>query len=179
MNRNLFSRVGGIFFEKEEESIDQNFLNELKGMQDIPEVNVEMINEELLTIKNIYEQNNVSDLSKSIFKVDEMKSVLPDNLPNDAKKSSVEGTMKLFGLDKEEVVNDANNRTLILKGVGENIANETIKIIEESQEEIQNLENQINNLKIKITERKKLQENQDKIISDEIVKIDNILIFIK
>lgn len=180
---NFLKSLGKVFVESEESgNFSPEYLAQLESLQQqsIPEieVNIEAI-EGLLTIEEIYKQNNVADLAKTIYKVEEIKSVLPNNLPNDAKKSSVEGMMKVSGLDKDQVIVDAENRIAILNSVDDMLGKETLEKIESNQAKITELENQINELNTQIINAKKLKEEQEATISSEIEKINKIIEFIK
>lgn len=143
------------------------------------DINVQTNIENITQPDEIYLQNNLADKSKSIFKIEEIKSVLPETLPNQAKKDSVIGMMKVSNLALEEVLNDAEQRKVILNGTLQKFTDETISMVEGCETEIKELENRINSLREKITSRKKSQEDQEEIINNEIKKIQSIVEFIQ
>ena len=171
----------------------KNFLfeseNSYDNLVDLPineEVYVEENTQELevnisnvTSIEDIYKSVNMEDLSKSIYKVEEIKGVLPNTLPMATKKESVLGMMQVSGVSIEEVFNDFNNRNSVLKSALESFSNETIQIVESNSKQIYLLEEEINKLKENINSRKLEQEQQEKIINDEIEKINSIAEFIK
>lgn len=177
----FLNKLGDALFEKQEvfpytsslSNLDtENILN-----NQIPiEVNVQM--EGLLTISQIYEQNAKSDVSKTIYKIEELKNALPKELSDVMKKSTVENTLPIIQLTKEEVITDGNERIDILNAVLNKITEETLSIIDKHDSEIQSLEEQINNLKNQTLERQKLQEEQSLTIKNEVQKIKEILTFI-
>lgn len=177
----VLDRMKNLLVENDNSDMSEvDFENLLKQTTPQPQIdiNINVQMEGLLTIQDIFEQNNIADLSKSIYQVQKLKDVLPANLPNESKKTSVEGTMQLFQLNKDEVVSDGNNRVDILNAIASKITEETMNILKTSNTEIENLLAQINELKTKMQDRQKLQEEQDKIIQSEIGNIKDILTFI-
>lgn len=127
---------------------------------------------------DIYAAANLTDLSKSIFKVDEIKKVLPASMTEETKKQSVIGMMQVSNITVEEVVNDANARTEALLGTLQKSTNETEEIIASGELEIKSHEAEIEALKARIEERKKIQEDQNKVINAELEKVNSIKGFI-
>ncbi|MNI84955.1 hypothetical protein D3C73_1419040 [compost metagenome] len=74
---------------------------------------------------------------------------------------------------------DADKRSQILSGALQKFTDETVNIIEQGQGEIAELEEKINSINEKITARKKSQDDQEKVVTDEINKINSIVNFIK
>lgn len=134
---------------------------------------------EINTVDDICKAYGSIDMEKSIYKVEEIKKVLPNSLPSAAKKESVLGMMKVSDITVEEVLEDAKIRKSMLNEVKDDFSKETINIIEESQREIQEHDKRINELKESINKRTLNQEKQEKIIEDELKKIDEISNFIK
>lgn len=179
------SKFKKLFIEDEADALAdvQEYLQS-QGLQSTPEVQVSDIEikcdaSELVSIATIYEENELVDYESSIYKVDQIRNVLPKDLPKEAKKESVLGMMQVTGLSLDIVLADAEIRKNILTTVDEKFNNETNKIIENSTNEIAELEERINTLKSIITERKKTQEQQSEILSNEFDKIDEIIKFIK
>jgi hypothetical protein len=160
--------------------------NELKNQfneeQDIqPQVKVEIDEsslEGIITINEIYEQSNLNDLSKSIFRVKSFSEALPDTLTTEAKRQSVLGILAASDLNVEELKEDAYLRIEAINSVMEQFSNSTDNIIEDGNEEIKRLQEQIESIKEKINSRQLLQENQMKLVNDEINKIKNIVEFL-
>lgn len=161
-----------------QEYLQSQGLSSISEVQ-IPDVEIKCNTSELISIETIYEENELVDYESSIYKVDQIRNVLPKDLPKEAKKESVLGMMKVTGLSLDVVLTDAEIRKNILTTVNEKFNNETNKIIENSTNEIAELEERINSLKSIITERKKTQEKQSEILSNEFDKIDEIIKFIK
>ena len=75
----------------------------------IPKINSVLDNFKTL-IADIYSNMNL-DVNKSIFKIEELKSTLPGNLPTETKKQTVLGMLPVVGLELDNVVQAANRRT--------------------------------------------------------------------
>lgn len=133
---------------------------------------------ELVSTDDIYMAADLTNMSKSIFKVDEIKKVLPSSMTEETKKQSVIGMMQVSGITVEEVVNDANLRTDALLATLEESSCETSNIIADGEARIAQYQEEIKALKESIEQRKKLQEEQNKIINSELEKINSIKEFI-
>jgi len=180
---NFLGKVGKLFVESNGgDEIDYKSLNSFQGLPlDIPELDVEvnMNVTKTVSVEEIYKDNELGDLSNSIFKVEEIKVVLPENLPTVSKKSAVIGMMGVSHLKLEDVLADAEKRTSILTAALKKFSDETCNNVIENEEKIVDLESQINELKEKNIERKKYQEDQEIVIEIENKKIQSIVDFIK
>lgn len=181
MAKGIFGKIGGLFVETGEdtESVDYSQLESLTNVSQQNEISVNVNVTKTVSVEEIYAENELSDLSASILKVEEIKSVLPDNLPNDAKKSSVIGMMGVSHLKVEDVLIDADKRISTLNGALKQFTDETITEVTTNEDKIAELENQINELKEKNIERKKSQEDQELIVNTEVKKIQSIVTFVK
>lgn len=160
--------------EEPEIDLDESYLEE---PEEIVDVNVESVSQDTL-IDDIYNNNDLSDLSRSIFKVEQLINSLPKEMPNETKKATVLTILSSFNLTVDEMIEDGNNRSSIIRSalktiVEENeavIANNNI-IIEEKKKEIQELEkdNANRDLTIKKTDDK---------IEIELNRISDLLTFI-
>jgi hypothetical protein len=87
-------------------SIPQELLN-----IEVPNVSVNIDTKNVLAIEDIYENANLSDKEKSVYKVEEIKNSL-GSLPKDSMKAATLGMMTVVKLTAEEVQVDAANRTI-------------------------------------------------------------------
>lgn len=183
MSKGFGSKLKGFFVEEENSydqlvgSVDYDFQNEtVEEVETFVNTGASVNN--VSSIKDIYNIGNMGDLSKSVYKVEEIKSVLPNALPTNAKKESVLGMMKVSNLTVSDVQIDTENRKNILNSVLENFTKDTQELTLENENEIKELEKRINDLKESINVRNVEQEQQEKIIKDELNKIDSIVEFI-
>jgi hypothetical protein len=133
----------------------------------------------VINIEDTYQENQLADKTKSIFKIQEVKNVLPENLPTEALKQSVQGVLGVSGLNVEDLLTDADTRITILDAALQKITDETNIIVSNSEESIEKLEEKINILKEAINNRKKLQEDSEAIVNTEKQNIQSIIDFLK
>ena len=162
--------------QKELRSISEEPQQTTIEIQDIPE---DMLLEDVITVEEVYEKFGLTQMETSIFKVDEFLSVLPKELPNDAKKTSVLGILSASGLSLDSLLNDATSRQSALLSTFDAFTNETNSIVDTKKAEIEDLEQKIDQLKTEINDRKKAQESQEDIVMKEKEKIQNIVNFIQ
>jgi hypothetical protein len=103
-------------------SIPQELLN-----IEVPNVSVNIDTKNVLAIEDIYENANLSDKEKSVYKVEEIKNSL-GSLPKDSMKAATLGMMTVVKLTAEEVQVDAANRTEALLQALTQYSNETARI---------------------------------------------------
>lgn len=182
---NLFEKLGLVEKEEEKRQLSaEELLSEINGETqedyteevEIPE---DMTLENVLTVDQIYDSFELSDKSASIFKVNEFASVLSKDLTTEAKKASVLGILTVSGLNVDNLISDADNRTRALENTRISFEEETKSIISDKESEITSLEQRIDELKAEISKRKKEQEQQDQIIEEEKQLIEKTLKFIQ
>lgn len=126
------------------------------------DVNTDNVSQDNL-IADIYNQNDLSDLSKSIFKVEELMNSLPKEMPDATKKATVLSILTSFNVTVDEVIADADNRIeMILSALNriqtdnEEVINQNSQDIEQKKLEIQDLEkdNADRTLTVKVTQDK-------------------------
>lgn len=145
--------------------------------EDAVDAELSQVNTDTL-IEDVYSENNLSDKSKSIFKVEELIASLPKEMPTEAKKNTVSSALAVFGMTSVEVTEDGEKRMATLSTILNQIeTNATDEInykegsIEEHKKEISRLEKEISD---KQDEVKKSKET----INTEIDKIDKLIKFI-
>jgi len=143
-----------------------------------PEVPVDLVTTELVTVEEVYSKFNLTDTSKSIFKVDEFAKVLPQSLAVDIKRQSVVGILSASSMQVIELVSDADNRLGALQTTLDAFTDQSNGMITDAESQITELESQIDGLKQLINDRKKLQESEETLIKVETDKINDIVAFI-
>lgn len=128
----------------EDEFLDEELYAEAETEE--VEINTENVSQNNL-IEDIYSQNELADLSKSIFKVEELINSLPKEMPKETKKVTVLSILSSFGLTVGEVLDDGLERASIVRAALEAIVEENKNaiadnnaIIEQKKREIQELE---------------------------------------
>jgi hypothetical protein len=140
---------------------------------------IEVDTTNVLSIDNIYEAGCITDRERSIYKVEEIRKILPDSLTKEAKKASVVGMLSVSKITVEEVCLDADKRTELLLNTLEQFTQETVAIRQQAQVEIDELEAQVEAKKAEVTARNLEQEKQGEIITTELEAIRTINEFIK
>ena len=106
----LFERWG-LIERVEEPEYEEIISTEIEEEID---ANVEGVSHENL-ISDIYNANSLSDVSKSIFKVEELINSLPKEMATKTKRDTVLAILTSFGLTSEIVAVDGANRVDILR----------------------------------------------------------------
>ena len=97
-------------------------------------------------VSDVYDRNNLSDVSKSIFKVEELSSTLPEEMPNDVKRQTVLGIMTAVGLSADQVINDGMVRIQALEESKNTITDNLTAEIQKNESTIESLKIQISEL---------------------------------
>ena len=141
------------------------------------DANVEGVTTENL-VDDIYKANSLEDLSKSIFKVDEVINSLPKEMATETKKATVLAILTSFGLTTDEVVQDGITRINFLKSAMNEILTknnseiESYNIsIEEHKKEIEELSKYIANLVV-------VNKNCEDTVEQELSKIEELIKFV-
>ena len=133
-------------------------------LEDEVEVNTELVSQDNL-IEDIYNQNALSDLSKSIFKVEQTINSLPKEMPNDTKKATVLTILSNFGLTVDEIVEDGYSRQTIIRSA-------LNAIVEENESAILTNKTIIEQKKLEIQELEKDNANRESVIKNTEDKIE-------
>lgn len=176
----LFEKLGIVEASDKIKGIEEismpSFDNDVQDMNYLEDLSIDTSN--LVTPDDVYLIANLTDLSKSIYKVDEIRKVLPSSMTEETKKQSVIGMMQVSNITVEEVISDANMRTEMLLATLQESTCETENIIADGEARIRQYEEEIKALSQTIEDRKKLQEEQNKIINKELETISKIKEFI-
>lgn len=136
--------------------------------------------DKLLTVEDVYRKASLNKVTKdTIFMVDVYMKALPENLPSDIKRESVNNIMKASDMKLEDLLGDAYQRIDALNNVLEQTVQVTEEVNAKNEETIRELERRIDDLRKDIQDRFKFQENQNAALEYEIQKIINIVEFIK
>jgi hypothetical protein len=139
---------------------------------DISKVNVDTL------ITEVYAQNNLSDMTKSIFKVKELSDTLPTEMRTDIKKTTVLGILKVSGLNVDEIISDGMSRIVILDNAKIQIVSECDTKISDANIEIERLKGEIEELQ-KISALTEAEKNQSvQLIDSETLVIEALYKFI-
>lgn len=141
------------------------------------EVNTDSVSQDNL-IGDIYNQNDLSDLSKSIFKVEELINSLPKEMPNETKKATVLSILSSFGLTVDEVIEDGQMRDSVVRAALNAIVDENKEVISDNNIAIEKKKTEIQDLEKDNAERETVMENTEDKIEAEMKRISDLIIFI-
>ena len=141
------------------------------------DVNTENVSQENM-INDIYNQNELSNSSKSIFKVEELINSLPKEMPNETKKTTVLSMLSIFGLTVKEVSDDGKNRVAVIDLAREEILNENHDAIVNNNAVIEKKKLEIQELEKDNVIRETVIKNTDDTIETEIKRISKLINFI-
>lgn len=141
------------------------------------DANVEGVTTENL-VADIYAANSLEDLSKSIFKVDEVINSLPKEMATETKKATVLAILTSFGLTTDEVVQDGITRINFLKSAMNEILTKNNSEIEASNVSIEDYKKKIEELSKYIANLTVINKNCEDTVEQEVSKIENLIKFI-
>ena len=142
-------------------------------VNDLEEVNPDSL------IEDIYDENSLSDKSKSIFKVEELINSLPKEMVTATKKTSVLSTLGVFGLDVGTITEDGKNRLSVLEGVLDQFSKKNDEEIRSMEEKIENHKKEIAILEKQISDNKAEMEFVKTSIEKESDRIEVLKEFIE
>lgn len=127
-------------------------------------------------VKSIYIGANIPQSDNSIYKIEEIKNVIPNSklISKDVKKTIITGMASVMGLSNQEIITDATVRISTLK---EELSKATVSIEETSKtsrETIANLEAQIKEERQTMATKQLEYSNYRTTINEEVTKISSI-----
>lgn len=141
------------------------------------DANVEGVTTENL-VADIYAANSLENLSKSIFKVDEVINSLPKEMATETKKATVLAILTSFGLTTDEVVQDGITRINFLKSAMNEILTKNNGEIEASNVSIEDYKKKIEELSKYIANLTVVNKNCEDTVEQEVSKIKNLIKFV-
>jgi chromosome segregation ATPase len=126
-------------------------------------------------VQESYANNNLNDLTRSIFKVEDVINTLPKEMPSATIKTTVNSTLGVFGLSQEELITDGNNRINTLESVYEQVKTQLNDDIQVMENDIEKYKLQIANLEKNIANNKECLDKYLKDTTAEIERIDKLI----
>lgn len=162
----------------DEENHDFSETEELEWIDEPVPVNIPEENTDTI-VSDIYHENQMEDMSKSIFKVEELINSLPKEMPTSSKLSSVKAILKNFGIVEEMVLDDSEKREITLNAALLEIVNRMQKEISDKEQEIESYKEKISNLEKEISELNGVMDDSKRLIESEIERIVKLKEFIQ
>ena len=174
----LLQKIGRALIEEvPTENEDISFDITTVVMEDVTEVELESVNTSTL-IDDIYTQNDLFDMSRSIFKVEELIASLPKEMATDTKRASVLAILGSFNLTATEVVEDGEKRFNVLLNIKDKIDKDCRNVIADKESQIEELKKAIENLTIEIANEQEKMKQSDDAILVEVAKVENLIKFV-
>ena len=151
--------------------------DELYMEETVVEVNTDSVSQENL-VSDIYSQNSLSDLSKSIFKVEELINSLPKEMPSDTKKATVLSILGSFGLTVDEVIADGISRKDMLNAALDEIITDNENVIAVNNTNIELKKQEIQELEKDNANRESVIKNTEDKIAIETKRISDLIAFV-
>lgn len=130
-------------------------------------------------IDDIYAQNELSDSSKSIFKIEELINSLPKEMVTETKRVSVLATLGVFGLTVTDVTLDGEQRVDVLNSILTKILDEGNINITDKETEIENHKKEIARLEKEIADQQAEMKISENNINVEVNRINNLIKFVE
>lgn len=160
---------------KNEEMLESNYVEDV-GIPIVDAETPDTISETL--IDDIYSENGISGLEKSIYKVGMFANTLPKEMPQATQITTVLGILAASGIAVDDVLNDADIRKDVLRSVKAEIDGNKNEKILDAESKIESLKAEIEELNSEIYNAKAEMSAADKKIEDEISHIDEMVKFI-
>lgn len=170
----LFEKIGLI--ERIEEPLVDDISYEIDDIETDITVSVP---EDTVNLKDLYESNGMVDTTTSIFKVEEIRKGLPNEMVTSTKRDTVINTLGIFGIDVQSIEDDANKRLVLLNEVYEKIDTDSTKYITDHETQIENLKKEIARLETEIADKKNNTKYSLNVLSVEAERINELKSFLK
>lgn len=160
-----------------------------REMAEIPEMEVPALSSEVEidvdaeidsaanVVDEIYEQNELSDKSNSIYTVQALIATLPAEMTTVKKQGTVAGILAVSGKSIASLKDDATNRRDILFAAQEKVVSERTDEINVAKNDIEALKAAIEAAEIKIKNAEDIIAATKKSVEDEIAVIDELVEF--
>ena len=152
-------------------------VEEYSYMEETVEAELDNVNTDTL-IDDIYVQNNLSDKSRSIFKVEELISSLPKEMATETKRNSVLAILGSFNLTATDVVADGEERVKILTSIKEQIDSDSKITVADKEAQIEELKKNIEALTIEIANEQEKARISNETITSELVNVESLIKFV-
>lgn len=160
--------------EEENYDVDTDYsVEDTEVLVELDEVHTDTL------IEDIYAQNELSDKSKSIFKIEELINSLPKEMVTETKRGSVLATLGVFGLTVTDVTLDGEQRVDVLNSVLAKILDDGNQTVSNKETEIENHKKEIAKLEKEITDQQSEMKISENNINTEVGRITGLIKFIE
>lgn len=170
----LLQKMGLVETIPEETNYDVSITD---SYEDTVDANIDNVQEDTL-IEDVYAGNELADISKSIFKVEELINSLPKEMVTETKKASVLAILSSFGLTIDEVCTDGEDRIDILKAAESEIVSNNDNVISESESVIEECKLKIQEMEQTIAKCNENSKNTKEKVEAETKRIFDLIKFV-
>ena len=173
----LLSKLGIIEENPNYDKVDEVYTPvEEENAMDVVDVEVENVCLDTL-VNDIYQQNNLYEKSKSIFKAEEVINSLPKEMVTETKRNTVISILASFGLTATDIVEDGEQRLAVLVSASEKIEKEAREVITDNQNKIEAFKRQIADLEKVISSKNEEIDQSKDAINMEVKRLSGLIRF--
>ncbi len=159
---------------------EQEFLTLQTGLGEHESVQTEIPEGDNFDIEAVYEANDMNPAdSVTVYKIQDMLSSLPAEIPTKTKKTTIKSLMATLGYDSVSIQVDAERRMEFLKAVGNEKMNDLFAEMNENEQKIESMKEQIQALTVRNSEAGAAVERISNTVQNEIHLIESVLEFVK
>lgn len=147
------------------------------GSVELPDVQLDEVNVNTI-VEDIYSGNGLTDMTCSIFKVENVINSLPKEMPKSTKQATVSQLLNSFGLTIESVCLDGQSRLDILEAAKEKMNLDSSAVIKQKEQEIEEHKEVIAILEKEIADENDTINNSNTRIAEEIERVQKLVEFI-
>lgn len=129
-------------------------------------------------IGQTYHNNGIDDLSRSIFKVEETRNTLPNTLPKDVRRTTVISILASFGINVNELSEDAQHRKMVVVEVCRVTADGEQEVVDKLNQEIEELRLQITDKQKQVQDHQQRKQEVIDICDKELARINDLCEFL-
>lgn len=177
---NILEKMGLVERVPQENSgyeTEDRYTEDYTEEEEVVAESVELVDKETL-ISDIYSKNGLTDMSRSIFKAEDVIKSLPMEMATETKRNAVLGILSSFNLTATDVTEDGENRVKILKAVNKQIESDNQREIDIRSSQIEDLKHQIEDLNKEVSDLKEATSVSDSLITEEVQKVQSLVDFI-
>lgn len=183
----------GLFFTKKEEEPrrSRGILDPITGKEielnefdntsysdaEVSSIDVSTSGDELIV--KLYNENGISDTSRSIYRVEDFLAALPETLPEDIRRSTCVNVLKASGFDPLELEDDGNIRSKVLASGKQKLISNNSQRVDSLTADISDLEKQIQDKRTEILSIQQANESITSTIDEETSKIERLMKIIR
>lgn len=132
-----------------------------EAAEKLPNVNIDTL------IEDVYRQHDLDDMSKSIFKVEELIESLPKEMVTETKRATILAILDSFNLEVNDLLADASDRRTRINAMLAVISEDISNSIAEEEAQIESHKKAIADLETAIAkERKELKSSKEKVLAE-------------